>query len=81
MSDALLAMPFPTSTKIDYVCTHLPLSESQIRLSSPFSGDSLVFLQGAADDTRCDGEVAVVTILTISIPVARRKIYPVRRNL
>jgi hypothetical protein len=46
--------------------TYRPLCKPQLRLSTALSNDTFFILKGTAHDARCDGEVAVVALPTIS---------------
>lgn len=59
-------MPCQPSHATPSRCTHLPLSETELALASSLSNNALIFLEGSADDARCDGNVAVVAGLTVN---------------
>jgi hypothetical protein len=42
--------------------THLPLGEPELALATALGENALVFLEGSADDARCDRDVTVVAV-------------------
>jgi hypothetical protein len=52
----------PTQPSSPLVITHLPLGETKLALAPSLGSDALVFLQRAAHDARCDGDVTVVAV-------------------